>query len=101
MTCWQIWREVRKRKLMSGRKWNDSSPFKRKKNQIYSNFNSITLAPQNNFTNSTLNRDVSLGSMVMKDTQLSKTSSSICKLSLEGREAEFMNNSVSNPQPRS
>jgi hypothetical protein len=70
-----------------------------KGNQIYSNFDSITLVPQNNFTKSNINRDMSLGSMVVKDTPLSKTSSSICKMSLEGSEAGFMSNTVSNPQP--
>jgi hypothetical protein len=75
-------------------------PSKREKIQINSNFNSNILAPQK-ISNSNINRDMSLGSMVVKDTQLSKTSSSICEVSLEGNGAGFMSNSVSNPQPMS
>jgi hypothetical protein len=62
-------------------------PSKKKKNQTNSNFNSIILLPQNNLTNSTINRDMSLRNMVVKDTPLSKTSSLICVVSLEESEA--------------
>jgi hypothetical protein len=74
---------------------------KREKIQINSNFDSNILAPQKINSNSNINRDMSLGSMVVKDTQLPKTSSSICEVSLEGNGAGFMSNSVSNPQPMS
>jgi hypothetical protein len=60
---------------------------KRKKFQINSNFDSNILAPQKN-SNSNINRDMSLGSMMVKDTQLPKASSSICEVSLEGNRAE-------------
>jgi hypothetical protein len=75
-------------------------PSKREKIQVNSKFDSNILAPQK-ISNSNINRDMSLGSMVVKDTQLPKTSSSICEVSLEGNGAGFMNNSVSNPQPMS
>jgi hypothetical protein len=75
-------------------------PSKREKIQINSNFDSNILAPQK-ISNSNINRDMSLGSMVVKDIQLPKTSSSICEVSLEGNEAGFMSNSVSNPQTMS
>jgi hypothetical protein len=73
---------------------------KREKNQINSNFDSNILAPQK-ISNSNINRDMSLGSMVVKGTQLPKTSSLICEVSLEGNGAGFMSNSVLNPQPMS
>jgi hypothetical protein len=75
-------------------------PSKKEKNQINSNFDSNILAPQKN-SNSNINRDMSLRSMVVKDTQLPKSSSSICEVSLEGNGAGFMSNSVLNPQPMS
>jgi hypothetical protein len=52
-------------------------PSKREKIQINSNFNSNILVPQEIYSNSNINRDISLRSMVVKDTQLPKTSSSI------------------------
>jgi hypothetical protein len=64
---------------------------KRKKIQINSNFDSNILVPQKisiSISNSNINRDMSLGSMVVKDTQLPKASSSICEVSLERNGAE-------------
>jgi hypothetical protein len=75
--------------------------FPKGKTQINLNFNYNILAPQKINSNSNINRDMSLESMVVKDTQLPKASSSICEVSLEGNGAGFMSNSVLNPQPMS